>query len=197
MPILATERVARTSARRVTIVATLLTVALLGAACGASSGSGSGVAQLPSRSSTTSTISTSTGSSPSTTESAQEQLLRFTQCVRLHGVPKFPDPNSNGGLSESQLNALKSTPSLKPALVACESDLPQTRHGVPTNPSDQTTLLKFAECMHAHGVANFPEPSSTTKPAPGSIDTSSPQFQRAIQACQSLLGPLTSSGAAG
>jgi hypothetical protein len=43
--------------------------------------------------------------------------------------------------------------------------------------------------MRSHGVSNFPDPNSKGQlllPQDGSIDPSSPQFQSARQACQSL-----------
>jgi hypothetical protein len=60
------------------------------------------------------------------------------------------------------------------------------------DPSLQSELLKYVRCMRAHGISDFPYP-----PAQGgapisinsnsSVDTSSAQFQKAQQACQSLL----------
>jgi hypothetical protein len=187
------HRVALTIARRVTILAGLITLALLAAACGTSSGSG--LANLPSSLSTTPTTSPSVGRTSSSIESAQEHLLGFTKCVRSHGVPNFSEPGANG-LTPSQLSALKAPLGLKLALVACEGDLPHDGTA-PTSPLDQTAVLNLTLCMHSHGVSNFPEPGSTTKPATRSIDTGSREFQRATHVCQSLLDSLTSSGASG
>jgi hypothetical protein len=50
--------------------------------------------------------------------------------------------------------------------------------------------LKFAQCMRAHGVHNFPDPDAsgglTVKSGSG-IDPSSPTFRTAQQACAKLL----------
>jgi hypothetical protein len=50
--------------------------------------------------------------------------------------------------------------------------------------------LKFAQCMRAHGVPNFPDPSSNGSiqvgPSSG-VDKGSPKFQAALQACQKVL----------
>jgi hypothetical protein len=52
--------------------------------------------------------------------------------------------------------------------------------------------LKFAECMRAHGIANFPDPTMNNgtivihSPQSSGTDTSSPQFLAAQQACRSL-----------
>jgi hypothetical protein len=52
------------------------------------------------------------------------------------------------------------------------------------------TAAKFSACMRAHGVENFPDPSSgggiSIGPSSG-IDPESPTFQAAQQACQKLL----------
>src|ERR1700744_959348 len=50
--------------------------------------------------------------------------------------------------------------------------------------------LKFAGCMRAHGVSNFPDPSSSggIDIAPGSgLDPQAPAFQAAQKACGKLL----------
>jgi hypothetical protein len=48
-------------------------------------------------------------------------------------------------------------------------------------------LLNFSQCMRSHGVSNFPDLSARAQLQKGQIDTSSPQFQSALQTCQSLL----------
>jgi hypothetical protein len=157
-----------------------MAVALVGAACGGG-GSGSGVAQ-----------STTTLTSPA---SAQQDLLKFARCIRSHGVPDFPDPDSQGAFEPSQITGIEDSLQLKAASVTCKSDLPAGT-SVPT-PEAETDLLKFASCMRSHGEPDFADPGSTTKPPPGAIDPTSPQFQSAMKACQSLLGPSPSSSSGG
>jgi hypothetical protein len=161
------------------LVAGLIAVALAGAACGGAR-SGPGAAQSP---------ATSTSRS-----SALQHLLQFSQCVRSHGVPDFPDPDSQGGFEPSQLTGIEGSPQLKAATAACKGDLPA---GSPVPASEaEANLLKFAQCMRSHGEPDFPDPGSAAKPPPGAIDPTSPQFQRATKACQSLLAP-SSSGSGG
>lgn len=157
---------------RAVVVAGLIAVALVGAACGGT-GSGPGATQSP-------TTSTSQAS-------AREGLLKFAQCMRSHGVPNFPDPDSQGGFEPSQISGIEDSPQLKTASAACRSDLPAGA-SAPT-PETETSLLKFAQCMRSHGEPDFSDPGSTTKPSPGAIDPTSPQFQRATKSCQSLLTP--------
>ena len=63
--------------------------------------------------------------------------------------------------------------------------------------------VEYAACMRSHGVAKFPDPTVKNgsvgfniTPADG-IDESSPQYQSARQACQSLRGGGTSNPASG
>ena len=50
------------------------------------------------------------------------------------------------------------------------------------------SAVAFAACMRSHGVPEFPDPGSNGHTSLGNgIDPSSPQFQAAQKACQSLL----------
>jgi hypothetical protein len=67
------------------------------------------------------------------------------------------------------------------ALAACGS----ANAAATTNPS--AGALTLSECMHAHGIKNFPDPTFSTggaaKLAPAGINPSSPAFQHAVTAC--------------
>jgi hypothetical protein len=54
--------------------------------------------------------------------------------------------------------------------------------------ASSTRLLKYAECMRSHGVPDFPDPvnGQLTVPPGRDLNPSSPAFQSASQACQSL-----------
>jgi hypothetical protein len=68
-------------------------------------------------------------SGPNAAASAHQlqDLLAFAHCVRDHGVPNFPDPNSQGGfnLAGTGINSHQLTPAELAAARAC---LP-TAHG--------------------------------------------------------------------
>jgi hypothetical protein len=74
---------------------------------------------------------------------------------------------------------------------ACRHLLPNG--GVPTAAQRQQMLtqgLKFAKCMRAHGISNFPDPKLGGGPVTiggSGIRIQSPQFLSAQHACQSLL----------
>ncbi len=77
-------------------------------------------------------------SGPNSVSSAQQlqDLLAFAHCVRNHGVPNFPDPNSQGGfnLAGTGINGHQLTPA---EIAAARTCLP-TAHGqvhIPTQGS--------------------------------------------------------------
>lgn len=50
----------------------------------------------------------------------QSQQLKFAECMRKHGVPKFPDPSSSGGQqSVTQYGINPNSPSFQKANQAC------------------------------------------------------------------------------
>jgi hypothetical protein len=57
----------------------------------------------------------------------QEQALRYSACMRSHGVPKFPDPQFSAGSSRIKIggNGIDPrAPAFQAAQKACASVLP-------------------------------------------------------------------------
>jgi hypothetical protein len=162
-----------------TLIAALGSLGLL-AGCGGTAPTG--VAQL--------------GSTP--TPSAQavgssgHSALAYAECMRSHGVPSFPDPNSQGEFDDANLPA--GSPQFQAAQQACRNVLPggggqqTTGGGAALSQQQQAQLLQFSKCMRSHGVPGFPDPTSHGLDlGSGSIDPNSPQFQAAQSACKSDL----------
>jgi hypothetical protein len=161
-------------------------LALLAAACGGSKGSQ--VAQLG---------STAATSGSSSSAAAQETgMLPFSSCMRSHGVPAFPDPDSSGTLPKRQVAQLAaSDPQFVAAHRTCEHLLPNG--GQPTQAQVQQAwvdMRSFARCMRSHGVSNWPDPTFTSEHdhrpffnPPASIDPNAPQITARIRTCQHVL----------
>jgi len=167
----------RSLLRRLGVPAAAAAVALLAAACGG-------------------------GGDPSggSHETTYQKELAFSECMRAHGEPNFPDPGSNGvitmqgsgaGAKGKGQDQRIGGPQMMTANKACRHLLPNG--GVPTAAQRQQMAngaLKFAECMRAHGVSNFPDPSTSgggiSLGGPG-MNMNSPQFQSAQHACQKYL----------
>lgn len=155
-------------------VVAVVALALLAAGCG---GSGSAA--------TTAATTTARIGTPAT-------ALAFARCMRSHGIPNWPDPDSRGffdkaklrplGLSVSRVRALEDGP--------CNIPLP----GPPSytiTPADRTDYLKAAACMRSHGFPDFPDPTfqndDVRTNVPSSIDQDSSQFRSAATTCTKLI----------
>jgi hypothetical protein len=126
--------------------------------------------------------------------------------MRAHGLPNFPDPSRSGGhgiqLSAGPDSGVNpSAPAFRTAQKACQHLLPG---GGPTSghPSaqDKAQMLQVSQCMRAHGITDFPDPTTSQPSAgkgfsmaigrngvflavPDSINPHSPAFLRAAAAC--------------
>lgn len=133
---------------------------------------------------TTITQSSAQGASTGTKAAA------YSACMRSHGVPSFPDPDSQGHLmlkitKGSQLDP--ASPQFQSAQQACKSLAP-SKNTAASSGQIASQGLKFAACMRAHGLPKFPDPkTSSGQFLITGIDPNSPQFQSAQQACQSLM----------
>jgi hypothetical protein len=141
---------------------------------------------------------------PATLTAAQkyQKDIKYAQCMRSHGEPSWPDPNSQGSfVFDNPGNPLDpSSPQYQSANKACQKLLPNGRMGFTPAELRQamSKALKFSACMRAHGIANFPDPVSHNGGVIISgrgIDMNSPQLQAARQACRSL-SPLGGGGPA-
>jgi hypothetical protein len=86
---------------------------------------------------------------------------QFSQCVRDHGQPDFPDPTLDAqGRPQLPDGVQKPDTSI---LQACASILDQLRttanHGQPT--PDPAMSRRFAQCMRAHGIDDWPDPDAS------------------------------------
>ena len=126
-------------------------------------------------------------------------MLAYAHCMRSHGVPTFPDPNSDGQIPKTQVvSGRKNNPSrFDSAQSACRHLLPNGGNGETQAQiaKDWNELRNFARCMRHHGVSNFPNPTSRSTSdrradlnltAVG-LDANSPQLRTKAQQCASLL----------
>jgi hypothetical protein len=162
-------------------------LALPAAACGSS---GAHVAQLGSTASRSSSPSDPQAGSP------RQKVLAFSRCMRSHGVPNFPDPDSKGVLPKRLVAQLAAgNPGFPAAHRACEHLLPNGGQPTPAQVRQAwNDMRRFARCMRSHGVPNWPDPTATSprdpRPffnTPPSIDPNAPQIISRIRGCRHLL----------
>jgi hypothetical protein len=115
--------------------------------------------------------------------------------MRSHGVPDFPDPSANGGINLSDQPGSDLNPNSTAFQAAARSCASIPGFGSPSaarERQDIAELLPFARCVRAHGVPDFPDPSSLG-PFQGIgflIDFTtrhSPALQAAITACHDVV----------
>ena len=136
------------------------------------------------------------GGSSSPGSSASASPLAFSQCMRSHGVPSFPDPDSNGALRKETAQQLGvSNSQWDTAQQACAHLLPNSDHGGLTPAEVQQAwsgTRNFARCMRSHRVSNWPDPADDGTGTPvfylqNKIDANAPQIVTKIHACQHLI----------
>ena len=161
-------------------MAVMAATALLATACGDSPSSGA------------------SGGAPNAGGSTSSQPVAYTQCMRSHGVPDYPGPDSSGqlpkigsgqqvGVSDSRLTA---------AQGACQALWP---YQAPTQAQLRQQLtgdLKFAQCMRSHGLPDFPDPTTVDgQPefvisiSRDGFDPHSPQVLAKVRVCERVLPP--------
>jgi hypothetical protein len=127
--------------------------------------------------------------------------------MRKHGVPNFPDPDSQGrikitfGIQNGHKTGVDtSSAQFATAQNACKSLQPNGgKPNAQTQAKEIQQALAFAKCMRSHGV-KFPDPqvgaNGGTKVSIGPDVANSPQFKPAQQACQTLVpgGPMSQGG---
>jgi hypothetical protein len=91
--------------------------------------------------------------------------LKEAQCMRLHGVPNFPDP-SPGGPSVIPNWINPQAPAFRSAQTACAQFLRGSGSPASSSESEKLELLSLAKCMRAHGLPSFPDPTTSPPPAP-------------------------------
>lgn len=140
----------------------------------------------------------------SNAQSAIQSAYKYSDCMRQHGVPNFPDPkvaNHNGehGIAIAVPADVGTAPAFKSAQNACKKILPFGGGGPSANQQHARAagLVSFARCMRAHGVNSFPDPTPQGQINPqmlssAGVDIHSPAVLQDAYACvPSSQGQLT------
>jgi hypothetical protein len=128
-------------------------IALIGAGCGSNSPTGTDNGSADSGSSAGTANSSGTGGNTQATK--REKAVKFAECVRAHGVPHFPDPGASGDINFG-VDVSKAV--FTAAVNACKSLEPPGALSAKRSTKQQSAALRFAQCVRAHGVPDFPDP---------------------------------------
>jgi hypothetical protein len=146
------------------LAAALAGITVLTAACGGGSPAGAG---------------SESGQTP------YQQAVAYARCMRAHGDPGFPDPNSQG------LFPHPAGPQYQSATRACGHLLPSQPLTAAQRQGHVSRALQFSACMRSHGIPGFPDPTTAQGGTAvgfrlGNIDRNSPQFQAAAHSCRAF-----------
>ncbi len=147
--------------------AALAALTLLVAACGSSSGNG-----------------TTAGTD------SQQAALAYAQCMRANGLPDFPDPGPDGTFRGASHEQTQDNPKYQAAQEKCGNLAPGGEHEQNRGtPAFVAQARKFAQCMRANGLPDFPDPGpdGTFRGASHEQTQDNPKYQAALQTCQSKL----------
>jgi hypothetical protein len=90
------------------------------------------------------------------------KAAKFASCMRKNGVSQFPDPPASGNFTIDEIANGSSldtnSPAFTQALSACKALEPSGFTGSKRSTEQQHAALKFAQCMRANGVSDFPDP---------------------------------------
>jgi hypothetical protein len=152
--------------------------------------------------------------SASNGDKAFEGALKFSKCMREHGID-MPDPQrvGTGGIKLTGGPVKVSQPKMKAAQAACQKYM-QFGGGGGKRPSPaeqakaQRAMLAYAKCMRSHGV-DMPDPqlsssggattfkfgaskpgSGSSGDGPGGVNPDSPVFKAADKACHGKIDAL-------
>lgn len=131
------------------------------------------------------------------TSSGGSKAVKFSECMREHGVRSFPDPDASGELTidavanEAQVDT--ETPVFDAAISACKDLQPAGFTGRKRSAAEEDYALKFAQCMRENGVEDFPDPekdgplidTNRIPSAAGRGALEIPGFKEATEACAS------------
>ena len=129
-----------------------------------------------------------TGAGLGSGQTPYRQALAYARCMRSHGDPGFPDPNSQGLFPHPAGIQYQS------ASRACGHLLPSQSLTAAQKQGHVSQALRFSVCIRSHGVPGFPDPTVAQGGTAvgfklGNTDQNSPQFQAArVRAASSSPG---------
>jgi hypothetical protein len=98
------------------------------------------------------------------TAAADQKGVKFAECMRSNGVSQFPDPGPSGKLTiDGVVNGSSldpNAPAFKQAISACRDLEPAGFMGSKRSPRQVGAALRFAQCIRANGVPDFPDPAN-------------------------------------
>ncbi len=145
------------------------------------------------------------GSSKSRTTAASAQFaqgVKYSDCMRSHGVSNFPDPTPGGGFNIRGLGAEAGSPAFASAQNACASLQPGGSTPPRITGEQLEQMAAKARCIRQHGFPSFPDPTlvaggeGVDDNLPADWNPEAPAAITARKACAHVGIPIPGAGAA-
>jgi hypothetical protein len=121
------------------------------------------------------------------TATAHATAVKFAECIRSNGVSEFPDPDASGqfayGIPSYSSPLDPSSAAWQHAIGACKTLEPPRFMPTQFTRKQLSARLKFAQCVRADGVPDFPDPTATGPLVDVSNGSSIPGLHATIQKC--------------
>ncbi|MFE6664197.1 hypothetical protein ACFVFH_11650 [Streptomyces sp. NPDC057697] len=201
----------RTAARLRLAALVALPVLTLSVACGGgddgtdAAKKSDAIADVPSTPAAGATKKADKPSAPTAGRSAfYDAQLKYVRCMRAKGGYKeFPDPTLSGYLDWDKVNEIGSRPGRNEGIKggrngACVTELRAAMAAEPERDQQKAyeSMLAHAKCMRDNGVSRFTNPTMSggnampggdPDPASPVLDSNSPAYKKAREACRSKL----------
>lgn len=120
--------------------------------------------------------------------------VRFSSCMRSHGVPNFPHLTSPYAFKDWVVSSAAQSPVNQSAETDCQHLLPGglgPRQDAAHSQAQIAAVLAFAHCVRGHGFASFPDPTdqgqlSAQMLTAAGINLRQPELLRAGLACATV-----------
>jgi hypothetical protein len=119
------------------------------------------------------------------------QGVRYSGCMRSHGVPRFPDPSPGGGFNLRALGSDAGSPAFLAAQTACAALQPAgSGRPSPFTGEQERQMIAKARCIRTHGVPSFPDPTTVGRGMfgepglPPGWNNEAPAVIKALIACE-------------
>ncbi len=104
------------------------------------------------------------GGSSGPAASQYQQSLAYSECMHSHGAPDFPHPKRGPGGSliypVTPPPGMLSSPGYDAAFRACRKLAPGSARTAAQFQAAVNQALRLATCMRAHGITNYPDPTT-------------------------------------
>lgn len=169
--------------RTAAILALPLMLATILTGCGGAGDDGGGVATAGGPAATAATGTSGGGLT------AQERALKFSQCMRDHGID-VPDPGGDTGEGVTfRFDQNEDPKKVDAAMKACKQYLPDGGEPPKLDAGQIEKMRQLSRCMRENGVPDFPDPDENglirVEPGKG-VDPSSPKMRDAHDKCKHL-----------